>query len=185
MGRPRPEPCGLLSVFVFLCALSVGAQPVLDEAVDFTVADEVINIIPASNPQQTEVSSNFGGDATRFTRKESGPGSLTYREEQGINEVSIDVFALISLEAGEWTLTVTVGSKDVVELTAVELQEAFSAATVRTLHPPSVACITQNIWCPESEYAVQCTIDCPVAQSASQLVGNYARRPTDPYGSNT
>ena len=132
----RSTLCGLL-YYVLACSVCTleqyGVRAALDQASDFTVADEKANIIAASNPGEADVEAQFGGDANRFARQTSDSGSFTYSEDQGIDQVSVTAFALISDEAGDWVLTVSVGSKELLVLSAEQVQEAFEAATVRTL----------------------------------------------------
>lgn len=129
----RSKPCGLLYVLACWVFTLASTRAVVDQARDFTVVDEQVNIIAASNPGEDGVDTQFAGDANRFARATSDSGSFTYSEDQGIDQVSVTAFALISDEAGDWVLTVSVGSKELLVLSAEQVQEAFEAATVRTL----------------------------------------------------
>lgn len=131
MSRWRLEQCS--SLLSLLCALilAFGVRAAVDEAGDLTVVDAQTNIIQADNPGQEQVDSLFTGDASRFARQTNALGSLTYEEAQGIDQVSLIVYALTTPQAGDWQLSVTVGARDVLTLTAQQLQEAFASTTVR------------------------------------------------------
>jgi hypothetical protein len=131
-SRKGPANPSCVSLVFSVLALLACVHAAVDEAADFSIVDATSNIISASNPGQAELASSFGGDANRFARRTSSLGSLQYEEEQGIDEVSVTIFALTSPAAGAWQFTITVGSKDVLVLGVSQLQEALAATTVRT-----------------------------------------------------
>lgn len=131
LARRLFELCGVLALWLGI--LSADVRAVVDEAGGFDIIASQTNIIQASNPGQDDLESSFNGDANRFARETSERGSLTYEEEQGVDQLSVTLFALVSAEAGQWQLSITVGSRDVVLLTAQQLQDAFAASSVRAL----------------------------------------------------
>jgi hypothetical protein len=127
---------GLLRVLrwalvVCFSTLLLQAWALVDDALDLQNVAQSTNIKQADSSSPEEVSTAFNGDADRFSRQTAnGEGSLRYQVDEGFDSAVLLLYVSLPSAGETWELTVSVGSRAVLVLSAEMLQQELQNAQV-------------------------------------------------------